>query len=80
MINTFDITTSMGRYFGELPFLSETELEEFNNIGYRGKNNKGLKISREAYLNTLNKGEFNVTQTKFDDGSFEESFTIVWVQ
>jgi hypothetical protein len=79
MINTFYITTGMGKYFGKLPFLSETELEEFNSIGYSGKTTKGLKISRENYLNSLNKGEFQVTQTKFDNGSFEEGFTIVWV-
>lgn len=79
MINTFQITTYMGKYFGKLPFLSETELEEFNNIGYTGKNNKGKKITRKNYLNSLNKGEFEVTQTKFDNGSFEECFIIVWV-
>ena len=75
MINTFHITTGMGKYFGKLPFLTESELEEFNSIGYSGK----TTISRENYLNSLNKGEFQVTQTKFDDGSFEERFTIVWV-
>lgn len=79
MINTFAITTGMGKYFGKLPFLSETELEEFNSIGYSGKTTKGIKISRESYLNSLNKGEFQVTQTKFDNGSFQESFFIVWV-
>jgi hypothetical protein len=79
MINTFHITTGMGKYFGKLPFLSEIELEDFNSIGYSGKTIKGKKISRENYLNSLNKGKFQITQTKFDDGSFEERFTIVWV-
>lgn len=69
----------MGKYFGKLPFLSEKELEEFNSIGYSGEDTKGIKITREDYLNSLNKGEFQVIQTKFDDGSFEEKFTIVWV-
>lgn len=79
MINTFKITTGMGKYFGKLPFLSEKELEEFNSIGYSGKTTKGVNMSRETYLNSLNKGQFQVTQTKFDNGSFEESFFIVWV-
>lgn len=79
MIKTFEISTGMGKYFGKLPFLSETELEEFNSIGYSGKTTKGVKMSRESYLNSLNKGEFQVRQTKFDNGSFEESFFIIWV-
>ena len=41
MINTFNITTSMGKYFGSLPFLTNLELEEFNSIGYSGKTIKG---------------------------------------
>lgn len=79
MINTFCITTGTGKYFGKLPFLSETELEEFNSIGYSGKTTKGIKITRQNYLNSLNKGEFQVIQTTFDNGSFEEEFIIVWV-
>lgn len=43
MINTFNIKTSSGKYFGKLPFLSDEELKEFNSIGYSGKttNKKG---------------------------------------
>jgi hypothetical protein len=70
----------MGSYFGSLPFLSDTELEEFNSICYSGKNTKGIKMGREEYLNTLGKGVFDVTQTKFDNGNFSEGFTIVWVR
>lgn len=79
MINTFQITTAMGKYFGELPFLSENELKEFNSIGYSGKLLNGQTISRQEYLNSLNKGEFQVTKTKHDNGDFEERFVIVWV-
>ena len=79
-IDTYHITTGMGKYLGELPFLTKAELEEFNSIGYSGKTHEGLSISREDYLNCLGKGEFQVTQTKFDDGSFKEAFTIVWVR
>lgn len=79
MINTYQITTGMGKCFDELPFLNKKEHKEFNNIGYSGKKLDGKSSSREVYLNSLGKGEFQVTQTKFDNGNFEEGFTIVWV-
>jgi hypothetical protein len=80
-INTFtSIKTCMGQLTSNsLPFLSEKEIEEFNTVGYTGKNSKGEKSSYEDYLNSLGKGEFAVTMTKFDDGSFHEEFTIVQV-
>lgn len=79
MINTFHIQTGMGHYYGNLPFLNDDQLKEFNSIGYSGKLTNGTPINREAYLNSLNKGEFQVTQTEFDNGDFTEAFTIVWV-
>lgn len=72
MINTFHIDTVMGKCLVTLPFLSPNELTKFNDIGYSGGN-------RSEYLNSLGKGQFQVTQTKFDNGNFEEAFTIVWV-
>lgn len=55
MIKTFHITTGMGEYHGTLPFLSDAELEEFNSIGYSGKNLDGEKTTRLDYLNSLMK-------------------------
>lgn len=80
-IETHNITTCMGKvhsYF-DLPFLNEKEFDEFNNIGYSGKNLNGDKISRSEYLNSLNKGTFKVQQTKSDNGDFTEKFTIIRV-
>jgi hypothetical protein len=68
----------MGKH-GQLPFLNDAELEEFNSIGYSGKTTKGEKISLEDYLNSLNKGEFQVTQTKFGDDDWIDNYTIVWI-
>lgn len=80
MISTYTITTGLGKCFDKLPFLTEKEHEEFNSIGCSGKTLDGKKTTRMNYLNELGKGEFDVTQTKFDNGSFEERFIIVWVR
>lgn len=83
MIQQFCLTTSMGslsNWGSNLQdILTEDEVNELNTIGYTGKNSKGEKSSFEDYLNSLNKGEFDVTQTKFDDGSFTEKFNVVRV-
>jgi len=83
MISTYNITTGMGSYNatmdGKLPFLTDNQLKEFNSIGYSGKTLDGKKMCRSEYLNSLGNGEYDVTQTKFDNGSFQEEFTIVWV-
>ena len=63
---------------GSLPFLSVKEFEEFNTIGYSKKLNK-VPMERQEYLNSLNKGTFKVTQTKTDNGDFEEMFNIIRV-
>ena len=77
-METYRINTGMGivheRY--TLPFLSDDEFEEFNNIGYTGKNLKGVRVSRTDFLNSLGKGKFSISQTKFDNGDFSESFII----
>jgi len=79
IIEKYNINTSMGKVFehSSLPFLSDSEFEEFNTIGYTGKNNSGKKMNYGEFLNTLNKGEFTVIQTKSDNGDFSERFSII---
>jgi len=80
-IEIYPITTGMGRVMGKdsLPFLTKKELDELNSIGYSGADSAGKRMSKEAFLNSLGKGQFDVRQTKFDDGSFMENFTITRV-
>ena len=81
-IQTFNIETSMGSVRGSfghpLTFLTEEEKANLDEIGYTGKL-KGVKTSKGEYLNSLEKGEFSVEQTKFDNGDFTEGFLIVRV-
>lgn len=79
MIETFKIKTGMGKCREKLPFLSEEEMKELDSIGYSGKTTKGERMSRVGYLNSLNKGEFDIKQTKHDNGDFLEEFIIVRV-
>ena len=80
MISTYNIRTAMGKvnqYDGHpLDFLSQKEKEEFDEIGYTGHLN-GVKTNYMQYLNSLDKGEFKVVQTKFDNGDFSEEFLII---
>lgn len=79
MLQQYKITTAMGRVShgsDTLDFLSEEEKEEFDTIGYSGKDNKGQPCLRQEYLNRLNKGEFIVKQIKSDNGDFCEAFEI----
>lgn len=80
-INTYRITTCMGKVFdnNELPFLTTEEFQQFNQIGYSGKDLAGNKMTRTDYLNSLNKGTFSVELTKWDNGDFSEDFTIIKV-
>lgn len=80
MIETYNIRTGMGQIMSgdELSFLSKDEFDNLNIIGYSGKLNN-VNIDRETYLNSLNKGEFNVKQTKWDNGDFSEEFMIIRV-
>ena len=68
----------MGKSREGLSFLNIKENNDLNKIGYSGKLNK-KNITRKEYLNSLNKGEFTVVQTTFDDGSFSEEFLITRV-
>ncbi len=81
MIQTYNIETSMGKLTKRisLPFLSDAELAELNTIGYTGRNSKGSLVSRQEFLNSLGKGEFEVRQTEYDNGDFTEGFAIVRV-
>lgn len=80
-IGTFNITTGMGKMMGEkLPFLTISQQNDFDSIGYSGKLLNGTVMSRQEFLNSLNIGTFKVEQTKFDDGSFEEKFLIIKVK
>lgn len=81
MIDTYRITTGSGMLnnSSSLPFLTAAELKEFDQIGYTGKNFKGERTNYEAWLNTLDKGEFKVDCTKHDTGDFYEQFTITRV-
>ena len=55
------------------------EVKEFDTIGYTGKDNGGRRTNYEAFLNSLGKGEFDITCTKRDSGDFSEMFTVVHV-
>lgn len=78
-IDTYQVTTGMGRCQEPLPFLSDAEQADLDSIGYSGKTVAGVRNGRKQYLNSLGKGHFDVTQTKFDNGSFIEEFIIVRV-
>jgi len=79
-ITNYQVSTCMGKvntYFGHpLPFLSPSEKEELDLIGYTGKNSEGVKTNRCDYLNTLDKGQFQVEQIKFDNGDFSERLIV----
>jgi len=78
MITQFKIETCSGelRTGCTLPFLNDKQTKEFNTIGYTGKTSKGVKSTHQEYLNSLNKGEFSIRQSKFDNGAFCEEFEI----
>lgn len=81
-INVKRIETCMGKItnFGQqLDYLTEDEKKELDVIGYTGKNSQGVKTTRANYLNSLDKGQFEVEQTKFDNGDFCERFIVVRV-
>jgi len=81
-INIHNIVThsgSLSKFYDNLAFLTEEERTEFNTIGYTGKNSKGIKTNFSEYLNSLNKGEFEVQMTKSDNGDFTEKYIIVRV-
>lgn len=80
-IDQFSIETGMGQVFNFdrsklKEFLTESEIENFNSIGYSGKDLSGKKNTYEKYLNSLNKGTFVVLQTKHDGGDFSATYLI----
>lgn len=79
MILTYKIQTAIGICTQKLPFLSESQMKEFNSIGYSGKTVDGKKMTRIEYLTSLNIGEFLINQTKWDHGDFTEEFIITFV-
>lgn len=80
VVETYRISTCMGKltnFFGEqLHFLTKEQRNEFDTIGFTGKNSKGKKVSRLQYLNSLKIGKFNADQTRYDNGDFCEEFVI----
>ncbi len=65
----------------QLNFLSNEEQKEFDLIGYTRKNSQGFKMGRVEYLNSLrpDKEQFQIIQTKFDNGDFIEEFILTRV-
>ncbi len=78
-IQQYNITTNMGKVTSGDSLdnlLSADEQGELDNIGYSGKTFRGVRMTRSGYLNSLNKGEFIVTQLRYDTGDFTEHFLI----
>lgn len=80
MVEKYFIQTGMGSIINngrkQLYFLSEKQKDFLDEIGYSGKLN-GVRTCRADYLNSLGIGEFDVTQTKSDNGDFHEEFLII---
>jgi len=79
-IETYTVSAAMGIFREKLTFLSTEENNELDSIGYSGKTTKGRRISREDYLNSLDKGDFKVIRTSPDNGDFTEEFLIIHVK
>lgn len=79
-IETYKIDTSSGICDEplSLPFLNQDEFKKFNDIGYSGKLN-GVKISQNEYLNSLNKGSFNMQCIRSNYDDFSATFIITRV-
>lgn len=73
-LQTHRIITAFGKlYSGKLLFLNKQQLKEFDNIGSGSTRN----MSREYFLNSLDKGTFKVIQTVYDNGNHMEAFNII---
>lgn len=84
VIQTYKIQTSMGKvtpFKQTLDFLNPEQRDEFDTIGYTGKNSNGVKMGRVEYLNSLNPKteQFEMEQTKYDNGNFLEEFIVIRV-
>ena len=78
-IQTYHIDTCMGKCHGPMGFLTPGQKEEFNIIGYTGKNSQGMRTAYVDYLNSQGIGVFKINQTQFDHGDWWESFIIIHV-
>lgn len=76
----YKFSTGMGRvntYNGHpLTFLSATEQRQLDSIGYSGKTLEGVKTTKHDFFNSLDKGNFAIKQTVYDNGDFCESFIL----
>ena len=65
-------------YPAALGCLTAQQREEFNVIGYTGRNSAGVKTDKVQYLNSLGYGTFTftLTMTKFDTCDFCEEYTV----
>ena len=80
-INNYSFTTGMGKIassnFPAVPFNGEV-IKKMDDIGYHHSSN-----CISLWTNLLDeinpKKTYSITQTKFDDGSFREAFSVVEV-
>jgi len=80
-VTTSKITTCMGKAtWGDLPFLTNERFDEFNVIGYTGKNSKGEKTSKSSYLRSVDEKTLSLRQTKGDNGNFSEEFILTRIK
>ncbi len=78
-IKTYRHSTVMGKTVKKIPFLTPKEQDNFDNIGYAGKLLNGKKMTREQYLNTLEKGHFKVEILSCNSCEFTEELLIIQV-
>lgn len=82
-ISRYRVSLCMGkcstRERDSLSCLSDSEFEEFNHIGYTGKDLNGKRTSHENFLNTLNKGQFEVETLSNDNSEFTAELLIIRV-
>ena len=83
-ITNYRVETAMGKmtkFFGHpLPFLSQSQSDEFDKIGSTGTDNNGNPNTRTKYLNSLGMGKFVIEQIKFDSAEFTEEFIVTRVE
>jgi hypothetical protein len=64
------------KFSDKLEFLSEEEREEFANINFTGKDKRGNKTDYKKYLNSLNKGIFNIGTINVDSNAYTEEIIV----
>ena len=78
-VETYTVDTRMGRGYKVLPFLSREEIANADSIGHSGETLKDGRTTVSKYLNSLDRGEIIIEQTRCDHGDFCESFIIIRV-